>query len=107
MLKIENNIEDINLINHKIKKCKCINSDFKFEPHEENQLNSFLEKIKNFGETKEMPNLLIDSLIITTNEDAILKMKDLISQKFKDPIYEVVEIPKFGIYRNEQSVKCY
>ena len=31
----------------------------------------------------------------------ILKMKDLISQPFKEPIHEVKEIPKFEIYKRK------
>ena len=50
-INIENNIKDINFINEKIKKCnsnKNKNIKFKFNP-EENEINNFLETIKEFG----------------------------------------------------------
>ena len=49
-LSIENNIKDINNINENIKKCNLIkNKKMKFYP-EDNKINEFIEKIKNFGQ---------------------------------------------------------
>ena len=32
----------------------------------------------------------------------IIKMKDLISLQYKDPIHDVAEIPKFGLYASKK-----
>ena len=47
---VENNLKDINLINESIQKCNSINDlNIKFNP-EENEIDKFLNTIKNFGE---------------------------------------------------------
>ena len=60
-LLIENNINDINKINEKIKKYNLIDFHIFFEPTEEN-INEFLSQIKAFGNIKEK-QILFDSLI--------------------------------------------
>ena len=70
-INIENNILDINKINGHIKKFNFNETNIKFNP-QESQINSFLEKIKNFGEINEGLNVSIDSLIINKKEDVEL-----------------------------------
>ena len=49
-INVENNIKNINEINEKIKKCNnSINNEIHFSPKEEENIQAFLEKIKNFG----------------------------------------------------------
>ena len=48
-INIENNLNDITKLNDNIKKCNNINADIIFSP-EENDINSFIEIIKNFGD---------------------------------------------------------
>ena len=55
-INIENNINEINIINEKIEKCNKTNFEIKFNPEEEN-INSFLEKIKVFGKIIENTKL--------------------------------------------------
>ena len=60
-INIENNIKEINNINEKIKKCNYNqNIKIKFNPEEENEINKFLEKIKSFGNIR---NISIDNNI--------------------------------------------
>ena len=69
-INIENNIQNINIINDNIKKYNNNNNNIniQFSPEEDKQINSFLEKIKNFGEIN-TDKLLINSLIITEVEE--------------------------------------
>jgi len=75
-INIEKNINDINLINEAIKKYKNYNdSDFEFYIKDEDEINLFLEKIKNIGCLTADGNensLLENSLIITKKEEVEL-----------------------------------
>ena len=63
-INIENSINDINIINEKIKKCKIDNDiKYNFSPEEEN-INIYIETIKNIGRLSDF-----DSLIIKNDED--------------------------------------
>ena len=48
----------MNIIFDNIKKCKEIKSKILFYPKEENEINSFLQNIKNFGSIKENSNII-------------------------------------------------
>ena len=74
-INIENSIKDINIINEKIEKCK-INNDIKiiFSQDEEN-INSYIETLKNFGRLSNF-----DSLIIK-NDDDYIKFDKLVLAK--------------------------
>ena len=83
---IENNIKEINLINDNIKKGNNSNNlNIIFSPEKENEINKFLETIKNFGKiniNNINNNLLFtDSLIINNNIIYIENIKNWISPK--------------------------
>ena len=48
-LNIENNISNINMVNENMKRFNSINLQIKFYPQEEEELNKFIKKIKDFG----------------------------------------------------------
>jgi len=71
-INIENNINKINLINDSIKNYKNFNdSEDKLYIEDENEIKSFLERIKKFGKINK-PSFLINSLIITKKDEVEL-----------------------------------
>ena len=68
-INIENNIKNINLINSNINKLKLDNyNEINFFPENED-LNEFIQTIKNFGNINNNNNLDIDSLILKNQND--------------------------------------
>ena len=67
-INIENSINDIKKLNGNIKKCNSIKADIIFVP-EENNLNSIIETIKNFGEIREPYDIDKYMRIIKKNVD--------------------------------------
>ena len=57
-INIENNIKDLNIIFDNIKKCNEIKSKIIFYPKDENEINSFIKNIKNFGSIKENSDII-------------------------------------------------
>ena len=74
-INIENNIDDMNKINEKINKYNSVNIDIKFTPENDDEINQFIEKIKNFGNIYKNEIDWIDSKIVNSlNEKEKLKM---------------------------------
>ena len=81
-INIENNINNINLINDSIKNYKNLNaSDVKLYIEDENEIKSFLGRIKKFGKI-DADSILSNSLIITKQEEVEL-INSWISQNKK------------------------
>ena len=74
-INIEKSIKGIKFIQANIKKCnKLINYKINFTPEEEEGMTNLINNIKSFGKiyNKNINNLIIDSLIITNNEEVDL-----------------------------------
>ena len=78
---IENNIKNINLLYDKIKQSNNINSNLKFYPEKEEEIDLFLEKIKHFGKIGyEAFNIYEISKIIGNNKEYSNTLKNWISK---------------------------
>ncbi len=65
-INIENNIDDMNKINEKINIYNSVNLDIRFSPENDDEINQFIEKIKNFGNINKNENNWIDSKIVNS-----------------------------------------
>ena len=80
-INIENNIQTINIIKNKIEKCNNTNElKLAFTLEKDNEINGFLEQIKNLGEIDNEEGIFFDSLIIRNKMD-IDSLKEWISKK--------------------------
>ena len=80
-INIENNIQTINIIKNKIEKCNNTNElKLAFTLEKDNEINGFLEQIKNMGEIDNEEGIFFDSLIIRNKMD-IDSLKEWISKK--------------------------
>ena len=80
-INIEKDINDINIINDKIKNINNYenNIEIKFLPNEENQINDFLSKLKLFGEINacKYNNLIKDSNIFNSYDKFVFIFKEI------------------------------
>ena len=82
-INIEKNIKYINEINDKIKRFNNNEINIHFYPIEENLINSYLENIKKFGSIVN-DDFLINSKIISNNQEYILSLKNWINEGQND-----------------------
>ena len=88
-INIENNINNINIIKEKLKKCKDNDSEVIFSPNEK-EFNEFLKKVKSFGEIKIINNndnnQFIKSVIMQKDEFYFIKseIKNKLNKKIKE-----------------------
>ena len=81
-INIENNIKDINILKEKIKKCNNnINSNIKFYPEEDKDINILMDQIKCFGKIEDdtILNICKISKIINNNMEYNLILKNWIN----------------------------